>query len=304
MNQALLFPGQGSQHPGMVAALSGWPAVADTWREARPVLSGLGLTELLDDTQPLRSTTDVQVALLLVGVASVRALADGDGPRPDFVAGHSAGGYTAAVVAGVLTLTEAIEALHLRGTLMQQACAGRDWGMAALTGLPVRAAERLVSDIDTPAEPLWVANVNSATQTVLGGSEPALAAAAAAAGGAGARALDRLDVPVASHGPIQADTAEHLSRHLATLPRRAPTARYLTNVGGRAVDDAEAVLDDLAESVAHPVRWYDATRLMAELGVTRAVEAAPGHVLTRLWASAVPDVRCVALADEGIAAAR
>ena len=303
MTLALLFPGQGAQHPGMLAELPDAPAIAATLAEARPVLADLGLTGVVDGTSRSDDTVDIQVGLLLVEVSCSRALREATGTAPAFVAGHSAGGYAAAVAAGVLTLTEALVALQLRGTLMRQACAGRNWGMAALTGLPVRTAQRVVDETTTDAEPLWVANVNAATQTVIGGTATALAAAEAATADAGARAFRRLDVPVASHGPVQADTAEHLVRHLATVPRRTPTARYLTNVGGRAVDTAEAVHDDLARSVAHPVRWYDATRLMAELGVTQAIESAPGHVLTRLWSSAVPDVRCAAVADTGYSAA-
>ena len=94
-----------------------------------------------------------------------------------------------------------------------------------------------------------------------------------------------------------------MTRHLSTVPRRAPTARYMTNIGGRSVNSPDAILDDLARAVAHPVRWYDATRVMAELGVTRAVEMLPGHVLTRLWTSSVPQFRCVAVADTGLGAA-
>ena len=86
-------------------------------------------------------------------------------------------------------------------------------------------------------------------------------------------------------------------------PRREPTARYLTNTRGRAATSAETVLDDLARSVAHTVQWYDATRLMGELGATCAIETQPGHVLTRLLPSAAPTVAPISLQDTGLAAA-
>ena len=89
-----------------------------------------------------------------------------------------------------------------------------------------------------------------------------------------------------------------MAAHLATLPRREPTARYLTNTRGRATTSAETVLDDLAQAVAHPVQWYDATRLMGELGATVAIETLPGHVLTGLLASAVPSVVAMSLDDD------
>jgi malonate decarboxylase epsilon subunit len=303
MSLALLFPGQGAQHAGMVADLPDSPAIASTLRESEPTLRGLGLSAILEWAAPMQDTVDIQIGLLVVEVACARALCDDYGLAPAFIAGHSVGAFAAAITAGVLTLAEALTAVRLRGELMQKACAGGDWGMAALTGLPVRAAQRLVDDTDSADEPLWVANINGATQTVVSGTAAALAAAAQAAQAAGARAFERLDVPVASHGRVQAGTADAMTRHLSTVPRRTPTARYVTNIGGRSVNSADAILDDLAKAVAHPVRWYDATRLMAELGVTRAVETPPGHVLTRLWTSSVPQVTCVAIADTGLAAA-
>lgn len=208
--------------------------------------------------------------------------------------------FAAAVTAGVLTTAEALTVVSLRGRLMENACAQGVWGMAAVTGLPTRAAFELAHQISTNRDPIWVANINSATQTVFSGTGSALKTLADAARRAGAWDCERLDVAVASHCPAQADTARRMAAHLATLPRRTPTARYLTNTMGRATTSAEAVLDDLANAVAHPVRWYDATRLMGELGVTCAIETAPGHVLTRLMASAVPAVVAVSLEDDGL----
>jgi malonate decarboxylase epsilon subunit len=212
------------------------------------------------------------------------------------------GAFAAAVVANVLTLREALICVHLRGESMRAACAGRDWGMAAVTGLPTRTAQQLAERTSTPEEPAWVANINTATQTVLGGTATALAATQEAARLVGATAFERLDVAVASHGPVQDETARTLHTHLAALPRRDPTMRYITNNGGRSAGTAAAVLDDLANSVAHPVSWYDGVRLMAELGVTCTIETAPGHTLTRLIVAATPAVTALAVSD-GLSAA-
>ncbi|TYQ14412.1 UNVERIFIED_ORG: malonate decarboxylase epsilon subunit [Gordonia westfalica J30] len=296
MSLALLFPGQGAQHPNMLRDLPDSPAVTSTLHE-----SGCR-AEALDSDTALENTSNVQLALLIAGVASARALTEDQGLIPQFVAGHSVGAFAAAVTAGVLTITEAITSVELRGRLMEQACAQGDWGMVALTGLPTRAAVELVSQIATEHDPLWVANINSATETALSGTAPALKAVTSAARRAGALDARRLAVAVASHCPIQEDTARQMAEHLATVPRRTPTARCLTNTTGRAVAAAGPVLDDLAQSVARPVQWYNATRLMGELGVTCAVEAAPGHVLTRLFTSAVPSVLAVSLADNGLPA--
>jgi malonate decarboxylase epsilon subunit len=303
MSLALLFPGQGSQRPNMLHALPDTPAASAVVDEARAQLRDLGLAADIDTAVALQNTTNAQTALLIAGVACARALTEDQGLAAEFVAGHSVGAFAAAVTAGVLTLAEALTVVAIRGRLMQEACAGRDWGMAAVTGLPNRAAAALAEQVGTDGDPLWVANVNGATQTVLSGTAVALDRAADAAQAAGASDCERLDVAVASHCPLQVGTATRLAAHLAGLPRRDPKARYLTNTGGRAATTAEAVLDDLARAVAHPVRWYDATRLMSDLGMTCAIETQPGHVLTRLLHSAAPDVISISLQDNPFAAA-
>jgi malonate decarboxylase epsilon subunit len=174
--------------------------------------------------------------------------------------------------------------------------------MAALTGMPIRAARHLVEQTGTADDPLWLANINSATQTVLSGTAAALQNASHAAKAAGATDFDRLDVEVASHCPLQAETARRLAEHLAGLPPRTTIARYLTNTRGRAITTSTAILDDLARSVAHPVQWYDATRLMRELGATCAIETHPGHVLTRLCTANAPELAALSLQDNGLAA--
>ena len=297
MSLALLFPGQGAQRPNMLHDLPVSPVIDRVIDESHCRVDDI------DTEAALESTVNVQIALLIAGVACARALTMNHGLTPQFVAGHSVGAFAAAVTVGVLTLPEALTAVQLRGRLMEQVCAHDDWGMAAVSGLPTRAAAELTRQVSTDDNPIWVANINSAIQTVLSGTSPALHAAAEAARHAGALSYDRLDVAVASHCPIQEDTARQMARHLAQLPRREPTARYLTNMRGRVITSAEAVLDDLAQAVAHPVRWYDATRLMAELGVTCAIETMPGHTLTRLLSSAAPSVVALSLEDNDFTAA-
>ncbi|WP_433556234.1 ACP S-malonyltransferase [Pseudonocardia xinjiangensis] len=297
MSLAFLFPGQGSQQPNMLDALPGSPAVAAVLAESRSCLERLGMPADVDSASALADTTNVQLALLISGVACARALIEDGGLKPQFVAGHSVGAFAAAVTAGVLDLADAMTAVELRGRSMKDACSQGGWGMAALTGLPIRAARQLVEDL--PTDDVWLANVNSATQTVLSGTTAALQVAGHAARAAGAADYQRLDVTVASHCPLQAGTAQRLVAHLAGLPRRIPTARYLTNTRGRAVDTAEAIFDDLARAVAHPVQWYDAARLMPELGASFAIETHPGHVLTRLVRSATTGLTAVSLQDDG-----
>ncbi|MDT5049255.1 MAG: malonate decarboxylase epsilon subunit, partial [Mycobacterium sp.] len=254
---AFLYTGQGAQRPGMLGNLPDSAAARRTLEEAADLLPAIGG---LDTAAALASTTNAQLALLICGVATARTLADEHGVRPDIVAGHSVGAFAAAVGAGVLTFSEAVAAVRLRGDSMTRACASGQWGMAALTGLRLRVVRDLVGAVDVEAadDNLWIANINAVDQVVLGGTVAALDNARQAAQSAGARRFEMLDVAVASHGPLQRETARVVAQYLSTVPRRGLQAAYMTNDGARRIrDDPAAVLDDLANAVAHPVRWFD-----------------------------------------------
>lgn len=300
MSVALLFPGQGAQRPGMLRGIPDSPCAQAVLDESRQVCATLPLTGDLDD--PGRDTVLTQLGLVIAGVACARSLLDDHGIDAGFVAGHSVGAFSAAVVAGVLTMHDALLAVHLRAESMRAACRDADWGMAAITGAPTRTVRDLVEEVGTSADPVWVANVNTGTQTVIGGTSSALERAAVAAREAGARSFERVAMAVASHGPVQDPTARALAARLAELDAGPPRMRYVTNTAGRAVSSAAAVLADLSESVARTVRWYDGVRVMSELGVTCTVEMTPGHTLTRLVAAAVPTMTARSLDDDGIRA--
>jgi malonate decarboxylase epsilon subunit len=300
MNQgavAFLYPGQGSQEPGMIRGLSDTQAAQDVIEESADALGGI---DDLDTADGLQSTTNSQLALLICGVAAARTFADDYHLSPTFVAGHSVGAFAAAVTAGVLTLREALTAVRLRGELMSQACASGQWGMAAVIGLRLRAVRDLLAGVDADDDHLWIANLNSVDQVVLAGTTAALDEAQQAAQRAGAREFQTLDVRVASHGPVQCGTAGALATHLSGIPARTQTAAYFSNIGARRIrDDVRAVLDDLAESVAKPVRWYDIARALPEYGATAAVQMPPGHVLSHLMTAAAPSVRVFNAAEDG-----
>jgi malonate decarboxylase epsilon subunit len=295
---AFLYPGQGAQRPGMLADLPDSAAARRTLEEAADLLPAIGG---LDTAEALASTTNAQLALLICGVATARTLADDHDVRPDIVAGHSVGAFAAAVGAGVLTFPEAVAAVGLRGDSMARACASGQWGMAALTGLRLRVVRGLVDAeaAEAEANKLWIANINAVDQVVLGGTVAALDDAREAAQSAGARRFEMLDVAVASHGPLQRETARVVAQYLSTIPRRGQQAAYMTNVGARRIrDDPAAVLDDLANAVAHPVRWFDIMRLLPELGIGATVEMPPGDVLSRLVTATTPALRVFSVTDD------
>ncbi|WP_165969771.1 malonate decarboxylase subunit epsilon [Nonomuraea terrae] len=295
MKVAFLYPGQGTQRPGMLHDLPAHPAVAETLAEAEHILPG---SSLQDSAEALRSSVTAQVALCIAGVAATRAL-DREGATPDAVAGHSAGAFPAAVASGALTFTEALTAVRKRGELMRDAYP-RGYGMAAVLGLSVPQVRRVVEKVATEADPAYVAVIDSDQQVVVAGGAHALERLAATAAEAGARHVQRLDIAVPSHCPLLAGVADAMTDHLAAVPRRRLTVPYLSDSTGRLLHDAGAILDDLARGVATTVRWRDVTALLGELGITLFVQTPPGHVLARFARAAHPDARVVALAGTRI----
>ncbi|MER5646372.1 acyltransferase domain-containing protein [Streptosporangium sp. NPDC002524] len=296
MSVAFLYPGQGTQRPGMLRDLPDHPAVAATRAEAERILPG---SSRRDGARALASTVTTQVALCVAGVAATRALACA-GAVPDAVAGHSAGAFPAAVAAGVLTFAEALTAVRRRGELMRDAHP-RGYGMAAVLGLTVPQARRVIESVTTGDDPVYLAVVDTDEQVVVAGGDRALERLGAAAGRAGARRVRRLDIAVPSHCPLLGHVADAMADHLAGIPRRPLDVPYLGGATGRLLRDPGAVLDDLARGVATTVRWRDVIALLGELGTTLFVQTPPGDVLAGIAQAAHPRTRVVALADTGVA---
>jgi malonate decarboxylase epsilon subunit len=302
MSTVILFPGQGSQRAGMLQDLPGTPAAEKAHSEAREVLDSLDdLPPHLDTEDALRSTTNAQLALLVAGVVTARALVDDHGLRADFVAGHSVGAFAAAVLAGVLTLDDALRVVKVRGDGMERVCAGGRWGMAAIRGLGLTSVRSLLASLTTEGDPLWIANINSTDQIVVGGTRAGLDTLRCFAPATGARDLTILQVSIASHGPLQASTARAVADALGQIQHGDQRRSYFANTTGRRLAHApEKVIDDLAQAVEHPVRWLDVVRLMPELGVTTAIQTPPGHVLAAITARVTPGVTSLAVDDTGL----
>jgi malonate decarboxylase epsilon subunit len=128
--------------------------------------------------------------------------------------------------------------------------------------------EGLVKRIGTAECSVYISNINAPQQIVIAGSETALAAVTAQARQHGAHRAERLAVSVPSHCPLLQPVADRLAQAMATLPLRPPATPYVSNRGGRALYDAEAIREDLATNIAHPVRWYDTLEVLRELGAT------------------------------------
>jgi malonate decarboxylase epsilon subunit len=296
MTVAFVFPGQGAQSEGLLHQLPQHAEVTRTITEASAVL-GLDVAAL-DTAQALHSTVAVQLELLVAGVATARALT-AEHVLPSAVAGMSVGAFGAAVACGTLSLADALPLVRLRGELMQAAFPS-GYGLAAMVGLDEGRVEGLVEQVRTAQRPVYICNINAPRQIVVAGSDAALSAVTTLALQHGARRVDRLAVGVPSHCPLLEPVADRLVREMATLPLRPPGVPYVSNRGGRALWDAEAIREDLATNIAHPVRWYDTLEVLRELGATLFLEMAPGHVSTGLVARLLPGVRAVSITDRGL----
>lgn len=295
MGLALLFPGQGSQYPNMFARIASDPAAFAAFDEAQAVLGYDIRTR--DDVVSLASTVNVQLALLVAGVASARIL-EQLGAAPEVVAGHSVGGFAAAVTAGSMAFADALRAVQGRACAMGRLFPS-GYGMGVVAGLPERSVREIVHETSRGGAAVYIANVNAPTQCVIAGQNAALELALDAAKAAGARRADRLDVAVPSHCPLLAPVQARLADVLAQIEIRDPRITYVGSVGPRLIRDARGLREDLAAGVAHEVRWHDASTMLVEMGVNTFVEVIPGHVLTDLARAAFPRVRAIALDDVG-----
>ncbi|CAB3725928.1 malonate decarboxylase subunit epsilon [Paraburkholderia rhynchosiae] len=278
MSILFTFPGQGAQRAGMLHAL---PDHTDAARALEEASDALGQdVQSLDDPAALRSTVAVQLCLLIAGVAQARVMiAEGHGP--DMVAGLSVGAYPAAVVAGALDYADAVRLVALRGQLMERAYP-TGYGMTAITGMTQRALERLLAQVNSPALPVHLANLNAETQMVVAGSDAAMHRLATLASENGAQRCERLEVAVPSHCALLDEPAAMLAETFATVAVRAPRLVYLSSSVARPLYDGSRIAADLAGNMARQVRWHDTMRLAWERGARLAVEMPPASVLTRL----------------------
>jgi malonate decarboxylase epsilon subunit len=283
---ALLFPGQGAQQPGFLHDLPDDPQVAATLDEASQVLEQDVLS--LDTATALDSTVAVQLTVLIAGVAVTRALV-ARGVRPSAAAGLSVGSFTAAVAANAMDFADALRLVRLRATQMAAAYP-TGYGLAAFEGLSARRLTELVKAIATPDQPLYLANLNAPTEIVVTGADAALEALMRSAQAAGARRAQRLAVTVPSHCPLMDGVSAQLTEAIKAVPIRPPHLTYVGNRRARVLRDADAVREELATNVSHPVLWYDCTSLLYELGERVFIEPPPGAVLTGLVASTFKDV--------------
>ncbi|WP_412061891.1 ACP S-malonyltransferase [Rubrivirga sp. IMCC45206] len=280
---AFLFPGQGSQAPGMGADLAEIPAARAIYDEADAVL-GFSLTDLMfgDDADALKPTEITQPALYTHSLAAAAALGE-RGVTPDVAAGHSLGEWSALAAVGAMSFADGLRAVRRRGELMASAGDVRPGAMSAVLGMDAAALEAVCRQA-TEAGPGEVvpANYNDPGQIVISGDGPAVERAGVLAGEAGARRVVPLPVSGAFHSPLMAFARDGLAETLAALDLRAPSCPVVLNVTAQPTTEPDEIRQRLLDQLTAPVRWAQTVERMAADGATRYVEVGTGKVLSGL----------------------
>ncbi|MGQ0587868.1 MAG: ACP S-malonyltransferase [Gammaproteobacteria bacterium] len=283
MKYAMLFPGQGSQAVGMLAALAqAYPVVAGTLAEAGDAL-GWDLARLVREgpVEELNRTERTQPALLAAGIAVWRAWQSHKPAAPAAMAGHSLGEYTALVAAGSLPFADALKLVELRGQLMQGAVPEGQGGMVAVVGLDDAGVEKLCASY-TGGLVLEPVNYNAPGQVVVAGQADALKWLEANAKGAGARMVVRLPVSVPSHCSLMKTAALELSGRMTQIVFNPPAVPVLHNLDAAPRKEAVALRSALREQLYKPVRWAQTIQALGGQGINLFLECGPGRVLAGL----------------------
>jgi [acyl-carrier-protein] S-malonyltransferase len=297
MKLAFVFPGQGSQAVGMLNNFADLPVVRDTLAEASEALGvDVGAMIANGPKEVLDATVNTQPAMLTAAIATWRAWLDMGGRRPDFVAGHSLGEYSALVAAGALDFAAAVRLVRVRAEAMQAAVPEGEGGMAAILGLDDDAIRAACAEV-AQGEVVAAVNFNTPGQVVIAGTRDAVARACEACKARGAKRALPLAVSVPSHCDLMLPASEKLAQVLADLTVHVPSIPALHNADVAAYSDPAAIKDALVRQLYRPVRWSETIQYMAANGVGVVAECGPGKVLAGLNKRIVDSLQSVALTE-------
>lgn len=276
---ALVFPGQGSQSVGMMAAYGDPAVIRQTFAEASEAL-GEDLWQMVCDgpAERLALTVNTQPLMLTAGVAAYRAWLASGGPKPAIVAGHSLGEYAALVAAGALAFADAVPLVRFRAQAMQEAVPAGQGAMAALLGLEVDAVREACAEA-AQGEVVEAANLNAPGQIVIAGAKAAVERAVEVAKGKGAKRAVLLPVSAPFHCALMKPVAERLAERLVAVELRQPEIDVLNNVDVAVYADPQKIRDALVRQAFSPVRWIESVQEMARRGMSHVIECGPGKVL-------------------------
>lgn len=278
--KAYVFPGQGAQFIGMGKDLyEVSPVAQELFKKANEIL-GFDITEIMfngTDDQ-LKETKVTQPAIFLHSVILAKVL--GDDFKPDMVAGHSLGEFSALVANGVLSFDDGLKLVYQRALAMQDACEAEPSTMAAILGLEDEVVEQICADID---EVVVAANYNCPGQLVISGSTKGIEVACEKALEAGAKRALPLPVGGAFHSPLMEPAREKLAKAIENTPFSKGICPIYQNVTATAVSDTEEIKKNLIAQLTAPVRWTQTMQQMIADGCEEVIEVGPGKVLQGLF---------------------
>ena len=296
---AYVFPGQGAQYAGMGKDLAEkFPAARNVFEEADAAL-GFALSELCFNgpAEQLQLTENTQPAILMVSVAALRAMESEGFVKPDFVAGHSLGEYSALVAGGSLSLTDAVKTVRARGRYMQEAQPIGTGAMAAILGADIDMVNA-ACDEASEGQVCSAANINSPGQVVIAGDSAAVERAMVLLKERGAKRAVKLNVSAAFHCALMKPAQDRLAADLEGISFADLRVPLVTNVDAKVVQSGAEAREALVRQVTQPVRWLESVEFLAAHGVQSFVEIGPGKVLSGLSRQIDRSFRCVNIEDE------
>lgn len=291
MMKAFVFPGQGSQFPGMCKDLYDAHTEAREMCQAANRLLGFSLTDVMFDgsADELKQTKVTQPAVFLHSVVAQRLMTI---EKPDMVAGHSLGEFSALVACGALRFEDALLLVSARAQAMQEACEANPGTMAAVLGLPDEQVVEICEQISSNEAPslegragggvVIAANFNCPGQVVISGEIDAVETACVALKEAGARRALLLPVGGAFHSPLMAPAAEALAEAIRKTEFRKPFCPIYQNVTAKPSMNPEEIRENLLKQLTNPVRWTQSVQNMIADGANEFYEFGPGDVLKGL----------------------
>lgn len=288
MAKAFVFPGQGSQFPGMCKDLYDAHAEARELCQAADRLLGFSLTDVMFNgtAEDLKQTKVTQPAVFLHSVVAQRLMTI---EKPDMVAGHSLGEFSALVACGALRFEDALLLVSARAQAMQAACEANPGTMAAVLGLPDEQVDAICKNHKDGV--VVAANFNCPGQVVISGDVDAIDAACIVFKEAGARRALRLPVGGAFHSPLMAPAAEDLAQAINKTEFHKPFCPIYQNVTAKPSMNPEEIRENLLKQLTAPVRWTQSVQNMIADGATEFYEFGPGDVLKGLIRKINPDVQ-------------
>jgi [acyl-carrier-protein] S-malonyltransferase len=280
---AYIFPGQGSQAVGMGKDLAdNFPIAKQVFEEANDAL-GFSLSEMCwnGTTEDLALTENTQPAILTTSIAAFRVMESEGFAKPDFVAGHSLGEYSALVAAGTLSFSDAVKTVRKRGKYMQEAVPVGVGAMAAILGLDLETIEKGCSEAAN-GQVCSPANINSPSQIVIAGNTEAIDRACEILKEMGAKRAIKLNVSAPFHCALMMPAQEKLAQDLQSISYGEFQFPIVQNIDAETNNDSAKVCDALTKQVSNPVRWLQSVENLAKLGVNTFVEVGAGKVLSGL----------------------